>query len=67
MSGAAFLTNNRGNKDRAGGALQTHIWRMRILEVRLRAAIDLGNAWELALETARELLIFYHWLYPKVF
>jgi len=39
---------------------------MRILEVRLRAATELGNAWELALETARELLTFYQWLYPKV-
>ena len=47
-------------------AYQNHIWRMRLLEVQLRAAIECGSQWEVALEAARALLKFYRWLYPKV-
>lgn len=39
---------------------------MRLLEVQLRAAIECGNKWDLALDAARSLLPFYNWLYPKV-
>ncbi|CAL8470855.1 g10397 [Coccomyxa elongata] len=46
--------------------MQKHIWRMRLLEVQLRAAIECGNKWDLALDAARSLLPFYTWLYPKV-
>lgn len=46
--------------------MQTHIWRMRLLEVQLRAAIECGNQWEAAVEAAQALLQFYRWLYPKV-
>ncbi|EIE20303.1 hypothetical protein COCSUDRAFT_48675 [Coccomyxa subellipsoidea C-169] len=49
-----------------GEGMQTHIWRMRLLEVQLRAAIECGNQWEAALEAAQALLQFYRWLYPKV-
>lgn len=47
-------------------AYQNHIWRMRLLEVQLRAAIECGSQWEVALEAARALLKLYRWLYPKV-
>ena len=43
-----------------------HIWRMRLREVQLRAAIEDGSQWEAALEAARALSPFYRLVYPKV-
>ena len=43
-----------------------HIWRMRLREVQLRAAIEDGSQWQSALEAARMLLPFYRLVYPQV-
>ena len=43
-----------------------HIWRMRLLEVLLRAAIAEGSRWGVALATAKCLTPFYRSIYPKV-
>lgn len=43
-----------------------HIWRMRLREVQLQAAIEEGGRWQAALEAARALLPCYRLVYPQV-
>ena len=43
-----------------------HIWRMRLLEAQLRAAMAAGNQWDVALAAAECLTPFYRSVYPKV-
>ena len=43
-----------------------HIWRMRLVEAQLRAAMAAGNQWDVALAAAERLTPFYRSVYPKV-
>ncbi len=43
-----------------------HIWRMRVLEVQMMAAIRDGNQWDVALAAAMRITPFYRAVYPKV-
>ena len=43
-----------------------HVWRMRLLEMQLRAFIADGSQWRAALAAAKHLLPFYRSVYPKV-
>lgn len=44
----------------------SHIWRMRLNEVLLRACVDCGINWLLALQTAQKLQPVYEIVYPQV-
>lgn len=44
----------------------SHIWRMRLNELLLRACVDCGINWRLALQTAQKLQPVYEIVYPQV-
>ena len=72
---SAIPSQHRSAQDRSSTAFRLvlpiqlgrwHMWRMRLLEVQLLAAINEGNQWSVALAAAQRMTPFYRVVYPKV-